>query len=216
MRLNVLPKNVKDPSTPVANLVLPAQVPLGIADNTRQLSLNEDESGTVFVKVDDEGEFILDNGNLVAVSGNDPNAAPFGPTSARLGTLGDDGMPMPMDWMMDITENPALGATEVWEFYNFTMDAHPIHIHQVQFEVIDRQALVIDDEGMTTSELSGEPRGPEPWETGTKDTVIVYPGELARVKMKFDLPGLFVWHCHILSHEDNEMMRPICVGGNCE
>lgn len=216
MLLNVVAAKGKDPSTPVANLQLPARTPLGDANSVRKLSLNEDESGTVFVEVDGNGDFVLDeNGNLVAVSSDHPNAAPFGPTSARLGTL-ESGMPMPMDWMMEITENPALNSTEVWEIYNFTMDAHPIHIHQVQFEVIDRQALEVDGEGMTTSIPTGSPRSPELWETGTKDTVIVYPGELARVKAKFDLPGLYVWHCHILSHEDNEMMRPICVGGGCE
>lgn len=47
---------------------------------------------------------------------------------------------------------------------------------------------------------------------GPKDTVIVYPGWITRVKAKFDIAGLFVWHCHILSHEDNEMMRPFFVG----
>ena len=53
---------------------------------------------------------------------------------------------------------------------------------------------------------------PERWESGYKDTVIVYPGELTRVKARFDTAGLFVWHCHILEHEDNEMMRPYRVG----
>ncbi len=55
-------------------------------------------------------------------------------------------------------------------------------------------------------------RPPEPWEAGWKDTVIMYPGEVTRVKALFDMPGLYVWHCHILSHEDNEMMVPYCVG----
>jgi spore coat protein A len=112
--------------------------------------------------------------------------------------------------MDGITENPALGATEVWEIYDFTEDAHPIHLHQVQFEVINRQALSIAKNG--TAKLSGSPVAPEAGETGTKDTVLVYPGMVTRVKAKFDIPGLFVWHCHILSHEDNEMMRPMCVG----
>ena len=60
--------------------------------------------------------------------------------------------------------------------------------------------------------LVGEPRGAEAWETGLKDTVIAYPGEVARVKASFAGPGLFMWHCHIVEHEDNEMMRPYCVG----
>jgi FtsP/CotA-like multicopper oxidase with cupredoxin domain len=68
----------------------------------------------------------------------------------------------------------------------------------VQFQVVERE--VMD---------GGAIRGPEPWETGFKDTVIAYPGEITRVKAKFDLPGRYVWHCHIVEHEDNEMMRPL-------
>jgi len=60
--------------------------------------------------------------------------------------------------------------------------------------------------------IGGAVRPPEPWEAGYKDTVIAYPGEVTRVKAKFDIAGLYVWHCHILSHEDNEMMVPYCVG----
>jgi FtsP/CotA-like multicopper oxidase with cupredoxin domain len=112
-----------------------------------------------------------------------------------------NGEGVPLLWNDEITENPAVGATEMWEIYNFTEDAHPIHIHLVQFEVVGREDV-----------HSGEFRGPEAWETGFKDTVIAYPDEITRVKARFDLAGLFVWHCHILEHEDNEMMRPYCVG----
>jgi FtsP/CotA-like multicopper oxidase with cupredoxin domain len=87
------------------------------------------------------------------------------------------------------------------KIYNFTEDAHPIHIHEVQFQVVDRQPI------------AGAPaRPPESWETGLKDTVIAYPGEITRVRALFDLPGLYVWHCHIVEHEDNEMMRPYSIG----
>lgn len=55
-------------------------------------------------------------------------------------------------------------------------------------------------------------RPPKAWETGLKDTVIAYPGEITRVKMLFDLPGQFVWRCHIVEHEDHEMMGPLAVG----
>jgi FtsP/CotA-like multicopper oxidase with cupredoxin domain len=64
------------------------------------------------------------------------------------------------------------------------------------FQVLDRRPL------------GGSSRGPEAWEHGFKDTVITYPGELTRVKARFDLAGRYVWHCHIVDHEDNEMMRP--------
>ncbi|HEU5102765.1 MAG TPA: multicopper oxidase domain-containing protein, partial [Roseiflexaceae bacterium] len=111
-----------------------------------------------------------------------------------------------------ITENPALGATEVWEIYNFTADAHPIHLHQVMFQVVDRHALATQDEEVVTPvQLIGEPIAPEAWETGYKDTVIAYPGQVTRIKAMFDLPGRYVWHCHIVDHEDNEMMRPFQV-----
>jgi spore coat protein A, manganese oxidase len=85
--------------------------------------------------------------------------------------------------------------------HNFTADAHPIHIHLVQFQVVNRQPL-----------HRGSVRHPEPSETGFKDTVIAYPGQITRVKAHFDRPGRYVWHCHILEHEDNEMMRPYQVG----
>ena len=72
-------------------------------------------------------------------------------------------------------------------------------MHLVQFEVLDRTA-------------PGEPaRPPERNETGRKDTVIAYPGEVTRIRAHFDKRGLFVWHRHIFEHEDNEMMRPFRV-----
>jgi hypothetical protein len=104
--------------------------------------------------------------------------------------------------------------TEIWEIYNFTMDAHPIHLHEIMFQVLDRQPLMLDSDMMTM--MPAMPAGPavpaEPWEAGFKDTVIAYPGQVTRIKAKFDLPGQYVWHCHIVEHEDNEMMRPYRVG----
>jgi spore coat protein A, manganese oxidase len=137
-----------------------------------------------------------------------------GPAEAMLGVVEADGTPVKKMWMEEITENPAVGDTEVWEFYNFTADAHPMHVHEVTFEVVDRQALVTNEDGETVppARLAGDPRPPEPWETGFKDTVIAYPGEVTRVKAQFLNPGQFVWHCHIVEHEDNEMMRPFRVG----
>lgn len=116
-------------------------------------------------------------------------------------------------WMEPVAENPALGATEIWEFYNATADAHPIHVHEVLFEVLNRQAILVND---TTQELQvvpgSLPTPPEPWETGFKDTVIAYPGQVTRIRAQFTTPGQFVWHCHIVEHEDNEMMRPYRIG----
>lgn len=207
MKLKVVSRNGFDMATPPQFLAMAPRFPLGPASHVRKLSLNEDESQTVCVVTTSAGD-------IVEASCSDLDAVPFGPTSARLGILDGNGFPVPKAWMDGITENPRLGATEIWEVYNFTADAHPIHVHLVQFEVINRQKLVVDDEGMSAppARLLGGPMPPESWERGTKDTVIVYPGQVARLKAKFDIPGLFVWHCHILSHEDNEMMRPYCVG----
>jgi spore coat protein A, manganese oxidase len=115
-----------------------------------------------------------------------------------------------------ITENPKLNSTEIWEFYNETMDAHPIHLHQVKMQLINRQkfnANIDNETGKPTNiRLVGQPKYPAADEQGWKDTWITYPGEVTRVIANFDLPGLYVWHCHILSHEEHDMMRPFFVG----
>jgi FtsP/CotA-like multicopper oxidase with cupredoxin domain len=171
------------------------------------VSLNEEESRTVRV--------ITDGNDNIVLACDDPAAMPFGPIAALLGTMEPDPLnpgqfiSVPRKWTdpAGITENPAVGATEVWEIYNYTVDAHPMHIHEVMFEVVNRQSF-----DSATGLPTGAARLPEAWETGTKDTVIAYPGEVTRVKATFDLPGLYVWHCHIVEHEDNEMMRPLTVG----
>jgi hypothetical protein len=157
---------------------------------TRQLSLNEMNSATVNVSLDINGNVVLDAAGL-----------PFGPTQALLGTLNPDGTGNPLLWMDTVTENPQLNDTEIWEIHNFTMDAHPIHLHMVMFQVVDRTPM---------GQVIGGPstRPPEPWEAGYKDTVMALPGEITRIKAKFDIAGRYAWHCHIIDHEDNEMMRP--------
>ncbi|GAA2228374.1 multicopper oxidase domain-containing protein [Kitasatospora cystarginea] len=173
MKFVVRPLTAPDTTVPPAHLALPAFRPLGPASRTRKLSLNEVNSARL-------------NG--------------VGPRAVLLGTLGPDGKPVLMGWDGPITEDPALGATEIWEFHNLTKDAHPIHIHEVQFQVVDRQPA-----GQAA-------RPPDPWENGFKDTVITYPNGVTRVRVKFDQPGRYMWHCHMLDHEDNEMMRPYRIG----
>ncbi len=201
MKLIVGPVTGSDTSVDPALLDLPVITPLGAPVKTRQLSLNEEESANVRVITDEYGNVVL--------ACDDDDAEVFGPTEALLGTL-EGGYPVGKYWSSPITESPILGSTEIWEVYNFTADAHPIHVHLVQFEVVDRQGLVTDADGMAVvpAQLVGDPRAPESWETGFKDTLIAYPGEVTRIKARFDYPGLYVWHCHIVEHEDNEMMRP--------
>ena len=183
MKFTVVPLTGPDTSLLVDQLTLPAFTGLGPAVRTRRVSLNEAVS-----------EVLED----------------VGPREALLGTMDDLGFPIPLMWTDPITERPTVGDTEMWEIYNFTADAHPIHLHEVQFQVFNRQPLVADNEGMSLppARLAGPPIGPEPWEMGYKDTVIAYPGQVTRIVAKFDLAGLYVWHCHIVEHEDNEMMRP--------
>ena len=120
----------------------------------------------------------------------------------------------PTEWMDPVTENPAVGATEVWEIYNATADAHPMHIHEITFEVVNRQDISRETRRSPAGPARAgfTPAPPEPGESGFKDTVIAYPGQVTRVRAQFTTPGQFVWHCHIVEHEDNEMMRPFRIG----
>jgi spore coat protein A, manganese oxidase len=184
MEFRVVPAVAADPTTPPQFLVLPAITPLS-GGTARPLALLEKAS-----------EFT------------------DGPAEAQLGIVNPDGTLSPMEWAAPVTENPAVGATEVWEYYNATADAHPMHIHEVAFQVVNRQALAVDEEGEVIQpvQLVGSPTQPESWENGWKDTVVAYPGQVTRLRLRFTNPGQFVWHCHIVEHEDNEMMRPYRIG----
>ena len=130
-------------------------------------------------------------------------------------------------WHSPATENPALGGTEIWEIYNATGDAHPVHLHLVKFEVLDRFEFTADlveqpvqqhngavGEGFRLENIIvGAPVLPmaEYVENAPKDLVTALPGQMVRIKTTFDKPGRYVWHCHILSHEDHEMMRVLQV-----
>jgi spore coat protein A len=163
-----------------------------------------------------------------------------------------------------LTELPNEGAVEVWEIVNTTMDRHPIHLHAVQFQLMNRQAfdtkafaaayaaafpggVLIPGYGPPLDYFTGNPSGklggnpdpvlvgaavpPFPYEAGWKDTVIMNPGEVTRIAVRWapqdtpigtmghftfvpnapadnGQPSVYVWHCHITDHEDNEMMRP--------
>jgi spore coat protein A len=191
MEFRVVPAVAADPTTPPQFLQLPAITPLPNATVTRRLALLEEET-----------EFFADAPaeTLLGTVAGDPNSTTPGGWTKKL-------------WADEVTENPAVGATELWEIYNATGDAHPIHIHELAFEVVDRQDILVDDVAQTVQVVPGSvATGPEPWETGFKDTVIAYPGQVTRVRATFETPGQFVWHCHIVEHEDNEMMRPYRIG----
>ena len=144
---------------------------------------------------------------LILTEGEDE----YGRMKPMLGTV-EDG---PLEFMEEITENPALDAIEEWEIYNTTPDAHPIHLHLVHFQVINTQKFNVKKfipGEPETIQLLGVPQKPAAVDAGLKDTFVILPGEVARVKALFDKEGLYTWHCHILSHEDYDMMRPFYVG----
>lgn len=124
-------------------------------------------------------------------------------------------------WHQSATEQIRLGTTEIWEIYNTTMDAHPIHLHAGRFQLVDRQEFNAeqnpDSGALTDINLVGPIIKPPPEEKGWIDTVIVPPsssentGQITRIIMQFNIAGTFVWHCHILSHEDHDMMRPMII-----
>ncbi|PWB55314.1 MAG: copper oxidase [Candidatus Methanoperedenaceae archaeon] len=203
VRVN-LPMTGTDTTTPAANLVLPQVPRLTGATIMREIVMKEDVDPVTGLPID---------------------------------------MKLNGKWFNDlpIDETPTQNATEVWQFINLTVDAHPMHMHLVKFQVSDRQPF--DAKAYTTAWLKyqaglgskpilanfltkGPAVLPPPEEMGWKDTAKSYPGEILRVIAKFELPDAdsnipgsgtqlpaeYVYHCHILEHEENEMMRPFTVG----
>jgi spore coat protein A len=113
-------------------------------------------------------------------------------------------------WKDPVTEKPVLGSTEIWTLINPTNDSHPIHLHLVRFQILDRQPYE-PWLFQTKRQLHflGPPEPPDANEAGWKDTVRAQSRMVTRIIVPFEgFPGRYVWHCHILEHEDNEMMRP--------
>ena len=133
-----------------------------------------------------------------------------------------------MSYLDEPTETPRVNDIEVWQIANLSADTHPIHFHLVNVQIVSRQPFNGYRGGVPN--LSGPPIPPAPHETGWKDTVRMNPGEVTTVIMQFKLPTVpfsvptsprpelaggheYVWHCHILEHEEHDMMRPLVVYG---
>lgn len=193
LQFRVVQATSADPTTPPQYLGLPPIAAIPAASVTRRLALLEHGH--------DEG------GPTAAVLGTiRQSMEPGAPEWDGTGT----GHAVGQMWMDEVTTNPSVGATEIWEIYNMTVDAHPVHVHEVVFEVLNRQAIRVDEHAVEL--LPGSPEAPMPWEAGRKDTVVALPGQVTRIRARFSNAGQFVWHCHILEHEDNEMMLPFRVG----
>jgi spore coat protein A, manganese oxidase len=113
-------------------------------------------------------------------------------------------------WHDPITENPTLNSVEIWSLVNTSDDSHPIHLHLVKFQILDRrnfERFAYTSKGVLRFTSPAMP--PDPNEMGWKDTVQAHAGMVTRIIVRFEgFTGRYVWHCHILEHEDNEMMRP--------
>jgi spore coat protein A, manganese oxidase len=130
-----------------------------------------------------------------------------------------------LQYMDGVTEHPGVDTTEIWQIANLTGDTHPIHFHLVNVQVLGRQPF--DVKRYAGAPLyTGPARNPDPTELGWKETVKMHPGEVTTVMMRFTLPPCpvpvpgsprfgggheYVWHCHILEHEEHDMMRPLLV-----
>lgn len=203
------PLDGEDGSTPAAQLELPAI-------NTLSPTAGAPQREIVLIENVDPGSV------LPGAEGHHASSMPSSVTELLLNGV---------HFSDPVEENPVAGSTEIWHFINATLITHPIHIHLVQFQILGRQSL--DSEGYWTvwdawrkgngpkpalSEyFIGAPVAPEPWEAGWKDTARANPGEVLRLIASFDLPpdtprpARYIYHCHILEHEDNEMMRPFDV-----
>ena len=135
------------------------------------------------------------------------------------------------DDVRGVQERPRLGTTEDWRLVNLTEDTHPIHLHLVQFQIVDRTPFDADAYKAALEEaraadpdaanpdprpyFTGPAAPPEPAERGWKDTVRTNPEQVTRIRVRWTLPAgvspsqRYVFHCHILEHEDNSMMRPL-------
>ncbi len=113
-------------------------------------------------------------------------------------------------YSMPVTEKPILNSVEVWTLVNLTDDTHPIHLHLVRFQILDRRRFDFEAYRKTGKLVfTGPPVPPEPHEAGWKDTVRADVLMATRIIIRFEgYAGRYVWHCHVLEHEDNEMMRP--------
>jgi spore coat protein A len=182
------------------NPAVPGPVPYTGPVN-RQLTLNED--------FDDYGRLIQTLGTTSSLGTNNQGLNTWG-----------------LPYTSTATETPSAGAIEVWQLFNLTGDTHPIHFHLVNVQIIQRQGFTGDPSSGIF--LVGSPFPPDPNEIGWKETVRMNPGEVTTIIMQFNLPTLpasmgnplsprtpggheYVWHCHILEHEEHDMMRPLVV-----
>ena len=116
---------------------------------------------------------------------------------------------------MSLPETPEYDSIEIWEIVNLTQFPHPIHLHLVQFQILDRRPFDVEyfrRTGKIRYFINRRGEEPLPFERGWKDVVRAEAGKVTRIIAHFkNYSGDYVWHCHILEHEDYDMMRPLRV-----
>jgi spore coat protein A, manganese oxidase len=214
LRFNVAPATSADPplaittSTDLTPDLDPFLVPPGVAVQNGVVNL---PPGTPVRQLTLNEQFDV-NGRLIQVLGTNRHGAGSPYNFGR-------------EYLDPASETPTAGATEVWQIANLTGDTHPIHFHLVNVQILARQPFKANSSYTGTPSYTGPARGPDPTELGWKETVRMNPGEVTTVIMQFNLPVVpfsvpasprtggneYVWHCHILEHEEHDMMRPLIV-----
>ena len=183
----------------------------------KQVQLRQQSEAILEFRVRDRGR--RDAGALPSTLRSIERIDPASAIRERVLSLGEQddagGRPMMMmlggkHWSAPITEDPRQHSTEIWSLVNLTGDVHPMHLHLVRFQVLDRRPFdLFAWNASRTLKYIGPAQPPPPQEMGWKDTVRADPGFVTRIIVRFEgEPGRYVWHCHLLEHEDNEMMRP--------
>ena len=222
----------------VAAAVSPADLPLQIGTSTNLAPGNDPlflATGVITPPPTVKKRFLSLNeyfdayGRLIQVLGNAaaPYGSPLDGTASYL-NYAPSGLPQSVGSTEEVVKN---GDTEVWEIFNNTGDVHPMHFHLVNVQVINRQ--LFDVANLNFGTFLAPPEAPEHNEQGWKETVPMYPGTVTRCMMKFDLTNTaittatgkvvvtppsprtggmeYVWHCHILEHEEHDMMHALVV-----
>jgi spore coat protein A, manganese oxidase len=212
MRFNVIAASGTDPAlniTPTTDLragndplpFTPGAIPVPAFPITRYLTLNED--------------FDI-YGRLIQMLGT--NVAPVKQAKGFGRAYSDPATEV-------VTLGGAARKDEVWQIVNLTGDTHPIHFHLVNVQIISRQTFNVSKFNGGLPALTGVAKIPDPYEQGWKETVRMNPGEVTTIYLPFQLPTVpftvppsprtggyeYVWHCHILEHEEHDMMRPLIV-----
>ncbi|GLY68118.1 multicopper oxidase domain-containing protein [Amycolatopsis taiwanensis] len=188
MKFHVVPRTSTDTSLPPDQITGPSRRNLGAFTETHRVSMN-----------------VLHNTN--------PGALPTEQARFQMGRIDASGANILERWTDPISQTVTAGATALWEIWNPPSDTvgfaggHAFHIHQVEFQITEKERI-----DPATGKGNGQFIPLQPWEAdGEKDTVFAPNAAITRFIAPFDLVSRYIYHCHLVDHEDHEMMRPFDV-----